>query len=340
MNQPTKVNQPPMNQIDHEHQSADILGASGLTKIGSLTLFGVIFALLFSWFFRSFLLSGEWVQLLWSSLGAIGFLVVFTLQTFFIRSTSLFALAFLLQSLGLISFFFTFSVPVMTLFVAVYGLLLSASVGGRKILDNTLRIDFWNISKLIVPKGIIAITLLVSVFIPLHLQAHRETLPLSLATFDKVMASSNGFIRRFYKDFDSSKSVEEVARTATEQQLQAIPQAQNLPPQQKNVLVKKAMSDLYVQIFNYTGVQIDPKDPISKAVYGVLQEKFKGLKDEAKLWVFIVFGSIIFVSIASIMLPIRIVVAVLAFLVYESMLALGFARVTIEQKSKETFLLD
>lgn len=327
-----------MNPINQ--QSADTLGASGLTKVGLLTLAGVIFTLIFSWFFRSFLLTGDWIQLLWSSLGAVGFLIVFTLQTFFIRSNNLFALAFLLQSLGLISFFFTPSVPVLVLFAIVYGLLFSASYGGRKILDNTIKIDFWNISKLIVPKGIIAITLLVSVFIPLHLQANRNALPLSLQTFDKVVASSNVFVQRFYKDFDPSKSVEEVARTATEQQLAALPQAQNLRPQERDILIKKAMNDLYVQIFNYTGVRIDPKDPVSKAAYGVLEQKFLALKVEAKLWVFVIFGSIVFVSIASIMLPIRIVVALLAYLVYEIMLALGFARVTMEEKSKEVLILD
>lgn len=320
--------------------NVDMIGVSGLIKIGSLAFAGIVFALGFSWFFRSFLLGGEWIQLLWSALCAIGFLITFTLQTFFIRSNMHFAIVFFLESVALLGFFLTFTMPVIALFIAVYSLLFSASYGGRKILDNTLKIDFWNISKLIVPKGIIALTLLVSVFIPLHLQANRDALPLSLATFDKVLASSNVFVQRFYKDFDSSKSVEEIARTATEQQLAAIPQAQNLKPREKDLLVKKAMGDFYVQIFNYTGVQINPKDPISKAAYDVLQEKFNGLQDEAKLWVYIIFGSIVFVSIASIMLPIRIVVGLLAFFMYEVLLALGFARVTIESKPKEVLILD
>lgn len=320
--------------------NVDAIGVTGSIKIGSLALVGILFALGFSWFFRSFLLWGEWMQLVWSSLCAIGFLVVFTLQTFFIRSNMHFAIAFLLQGIALLGFFLTLSTPVIVLFAVVYALLFSASYGGRKILDNTFKIDFWNISKLVVPKGIIALTLLVSVFIPLHLQANRDTLPLSLATFDKVLASSNMFIRRFYKDFDSSKSVEEIARTATEQQLAAIPQVQNLKPRERDLLTKKAMSDLYTQIFNYTGVRIDPKDPISKAAYSVLQQKFSGLRDEVKLWIYILFGSIIFISIASIMLPIRIIVATIAFLVYEALIALGFARITIQERPKEILILD
>lgn len=280
------------------------------------------------------------MQLLWSSLCAVGFLVIFTLQTFFIRSTNYFALAFFLESVALLGFFLTLTVPVIILFVVTYILLFSASYSGRSVLDNMLKIDFWNISKLIVPKGIIVITLLVSVFIPLYLQEHRDTLPLSLSTFDKVLASSNVFVQRFYKDFDPSKSVEEVARSTTEQQLASMPEAQALSSGQKAVVVKEGMKGFYSKIFDYTGVSINPKDPVSKAAYSVLEKKFGALKDEAKLWLFIIVGSLIFVSIASIMMPIRIIVGLLAYFFYEIMLALGFARVTIEEKPKETIILD
>lgn len=328
-----------MNPIN-PRVNVDMIGVKGLIKIGALAFAGVLLALGFSWFFRAFLLSGAWSQLIWSSLCAVGYLIVFTLQTFFIRSNAHFAIAFLAQSVALLGFFITLSLPIVVLFAVVYALLLSASFGGRKILENTLRIDFWNISKLIVPKGIIALTLLVSVFIPLHLQANRDTLPLSLATFDKVLASSNMFIKRFYTDFDSTKSVEEIARTATEQQLAKLPAAQNLKPREKDLLIKRAMEDFYAQIFSYTGVAVNPKDPISTAAYGVLQQKFNGLQDEAKLWVYIIFGSIIFISVASIMMPIRIIVGLLAFFMYEVLLALGFAHVSIESRPKESLVLD
>jgi hypothetical protein len=328
-----------MNLTDNK-SNIDTLGVGGLIKTIVLIVVGAAFALGFSWFFRTFLLGGEWMQLVWSSACAIGFLVVFTLQTFFIRATSLFALAFFLQSVALLGFFITLTIPVIALFCVAYGLLFSASYAGRKVLENSLKIDFWNISKLIVPKGIIVITLLISVFIPLYLQAHRDTLPLSLATFDKVLSSSNVFVQRFYKDFDPSKSVEEIARTATEQQLAAMPQAQTLKPNEKALVVKAGMKEFYTRLFGYTGVQINPKDSVSKTLYGVLEKKFGALKDEAKLWVFIIVGSIVFISIASIMMPIRIVVALLAYFCYEVMVALGFARITIEQKSKETIILD
>ncbi|OGM93098.1 hypothetical protein A2372_01630 [Candidatus Wolfebacteria bacterium RIFOXYB1_FULL_54_12] len=329
-----------MDLINNQQGNAGMIGIPGLVKTGLLALAGIFFALGFSWFLRSFLLVGEWRSLIVSTGLAIGFLVVFTLQTFFMRSNMHFAIAFFLQSLALTAFFFSFTAPVMTLFVIVYLLLLTASYGGRKILDNTLKIDFWNISKLVAPKGIIAVTLLVSVFIPLHLQEHRDELPLSLATFDKVLASSNVFIRRFYQDFDSSQSVEQMARAATERQLASIPQAKNLSPRERELLIGKAMQDFYDQLFGYTGVKIDPKSPLSDAAYGVLQEKFTGMGDNAKLWIYVIFGSIVFVSIASIMMPIRILVALLAWVVYETLIALGFARVSIESRSKEVLLLD
>lgn len=328
-----------MNLINNR-TNVYLISPKGLVKTGILVLVGILFALGFSWFFRVFLLGGEWIQLLWSSLCAIGFLIVFTLQTFFIRSTAHFALAFLLENIALMGFFITLTVPVVVLFIIAYGLLFSASFSGRKVLENTLRVDFWNISKLIVPKGIVVVTLLVSVFIPLHLQAHPNELPLSQVTFDKVLLSSNLFIQRFYKNFDPSKSVEEVARIATEQQLEKMPQAQVLGPKEKSLIVKQGIQEFYGQLFNYTGVEINPQDRVSTAAYTVLEKKFTGLKDEAKLWVFIIVGSIVFVSIASIMMPIRIVVALLAYFFYEVMLAFGFARITIEEKPKETIILD
>lgn len=326
--------------LDKRQINSSMIGALGVAKIASLAFTGIVFAFGFSWFFRSFLLSGEWGRLIAGSLFALGFLVVFTLQTFFIRSNAHFAIAFFLQSFALIASFLAFATPIILLFFAVFLLLLSASYGGRKILDNTLKIDFWNISKLIVPKGIIALTLLASVFIPLHLQAHRDELPLSLATFDKMLASSNVFIKRFYQDFDSSQSVEQFARSATERQLATMPQAKNLGPRERELLIENAMQDFYDQLLGYTGTSIDPQKPISVVAYGVLQEKFSGLGNEAKLWMYVILGSIVFVSIASIMMPIRILVALFALIAYETMLALGFAHVAVESRSKEVLILD
>lgn len=329
-----------MDLTNNQRPNAGMIGIGGIVKVALLALAGIIFALGFSWFLRAFLLSGEWSQLIISTCFALGFLVVFTLQTFFIRSNMHFAIAFLLQSLGLMAFFLSSTVSVLVLFVVVYLLLLSASHGGRKILDNTLKIDFWNISKLVAPKGIIAMTLLVSVFIPLHLQKHRDQLPLSLATFDKVLASSNVFIKRFYQDFDSSQTVEQMARAATERQLATIPQAKNLSPREREVLIGRSVQDFYEQLSGYTGVKIDPKQPVSVVAYGVLQDRYNRSSDDVKLWIYIIFGSIVFVSIASIMMPIRILVALLAFLAYETMIALGFAHVIVESRSKEVLILD
>lgn len=329
-----------MELPNNSQVNVGMIGIRGLIKMGLLTLAGTFFALGFSWFFRAFLLSGEWSKLFLSFALALGFLVVFTLQTFFIRSNTHFAIAFFLQSIALTAFFLSVTVPVAFLFITIYLLLLTASYSGRKILDNTLKIDFWNISKLVVPKGIIVITLLVSVFIPLHLQTHRDEFPLSLTAFDKVLASSDAFIRRFYQDFDSSQSVEQMARTATERQLESIPQAKSLSPRDREVLIKKSMHDFYNQLFGYTGVTINPKERVSTAAYHVLQKKFSVLKDDAKLWIYVMLGSVVFVSIASIMMPIRILVALLAFIVYEIMIAVGFAHVTVESRSKEVLVLD
>ncbi|HEX8994225.1 MAG TPA: hypothetical protein VF803_03170, partial [Candidatus Paceibacterota bacterium] len=212
-----------MNLISNE-PNADAIGTKGLLKIGILAAFGVGFALGFSWFLRVFLLSGDWNQLWFIAVFALAYLVIFTLQTFFIRSNSYFALVFLLQSIALIGFFISLSTPIIVLFVVIYGMLFSASYSGRKILDNTLKVDFWNISKLVAPKGIVVMTLLVSVFVPLHLQSEGDRFPISSGVFDKILQGSTSFIQRFYPGVDTSKSLEVFARTATQQQIESHPE--------------------------------------------------------------------------------------------------------------------
>ena len=328
-----------MNLINNARNTGTI-GSKGLIKIGILAAIGILSAVGFSWFLRIFLLGGDWMQLLWALLCALAFLVIFILQTFFIRSNIHFGLVFLLQSFALIGFFFNATLPITIMFVVIYAMLYSTSYTGRKILDNTLKVDFWNISKLVAPKGIIVVTLLVSVFVPLHLQTSGDGIPLSAAAFDAILRSGNVFMQRFYPGIDTTKSLEQFARTATEQQLNVIPGANALPANAKEQLVRKGMQDVYKQVFSATGVQVNPKDPLSKSAYAVLQKKFNGLQDATKTWIFVLAGSLIFISIASIIWPIRILVSLIAYVVYESMIALGFIRLTIEERPKEILLLD
>ncbi|PIY58818.1 hypothetical protein COY97_02210 [Candidatus Wolfebacteria bacterium CG_4_10_14_0_8_um_filter_39_64] len=68
-------------------------------------------------------------------------------------------------------------------------------------------------------------------------------------------------------------------------------------------------------------------------------EKFTKLPENVRLFAPVAIAALIFLTIVSLSLPIRLITTVLAFLIYEICLALGFSTIMLEGKSREIIIL-
>lgn len=314
-----------------------------ITKITVLAIVGVVLAFFFGYYLKIFLAAGDW-SLLWiTSLLALGFLSFFLLNVFFIKSLARATLIIFLESGAVLAGFYDrLSIDLAIGGAALAVLLFWSVYSGQTEMKNLLKIKFWRIGKIVVPKAVAAVALFVSIAYYANLQGNvlgGEDFFISRSGFEKIIASSAPLIKKIIPEFDLSLSAGEVLNKLAETQVEGNPQAQILPENIKRQLIVDAARDLEKKISDFTGTAFDLKAKVSDTLYGIMIKKVSGLSPEYQGVFQVGMAALIFLTIIGLVLPIRWLTSFIAFLVYESLIALGFAVVSLEGRSKEIVLL-
>lgn len=314
-----------------------------IIKITILATLGIALAFFFGYYLKVFFVAGDWNQFWIASLLALGFLIIFLLDVFFIKSLQWIAIVIFLESGALLAGFYDqFSKSLLAGALLAALILFLAHFSGHSEMKNLLKIKFWRVSKIVVPKALAAIALFVSIAYYANLQGNvlgREDFFISRSSFEKIIAPSNPLIKKIVPEFDLSLSTGELINKLAQAQVEGNPQAKILPEGAKKQLVAATTSDLEKKINDFLGTTLDTKAKVSDAIYGAMIKKVSGLSDESRGIFQIGLAALIFLTIIGFVLPIRWLVSSIAFLVYEILIALGFAFVSLEGRSKEIVLL-
>jgi hypothetical protein len=315
-----------------------------IAKIVILATIGIAFSFLFGYFLRLFIFNGQSDFLLFSFLAALGFLVFFLLEVFFIKNLWIVNLIIFSGVLAFSASFYdqlskTFGIGVLISFL----FLLLANQTGRQELENMLKIKFWRVSKKIAPKAIAALAVFVGIVYAgvANLNIERKEFFISQTTFEKIISpiANMGIIQRFLPGFDLSlptgKLIENLAASQIEENLEL----KLLPESAKNQLINQSVKELENKIPEFTATPLDSKAKASDALYEIMIKKFGGLPTNIISIAPMIVAALIFLTIVGLSLPIRLIVTVLAFLIYEICLALGFSAIMMEGKSGEIIVL-
>lgn len=310
-------------------------------KIISLWIISAAFAFLTSWFLKSALETKNSQFYLLSAFASLMFLAFFILETLFISRKETVILVIFLDSLALCVLFISYTVPILILAALIFIILFYGNLRGEKILNNSLKFSFWEFSRVVLPKGILALSLFFSVIIPVSLKSgNNNGFPLPNSFFEGIIKSSQGIAGKILPGVDLTSSIGIAASQIAEMNINKIPETQILPPKMKKQLISKAAEDFYGQISNFLGFEVNPNLTFSQAIYQAAKEKFFALSNEMRNWVFIIIGLLLFLSIEGVSLPIRWIISLFGFIVYQIMLATGFARISVENTLKEVIIVD
>ena len=307
-------------------------------RTASLSFLGIISAFFFGWFLKFLLESGGTGNLVWVIIVFVLFLIFFVLQTFLVSESGQAAFLIALQSFAL-GFIFINSNIWILIFIAVNFLILySANAAGRKIINNSLKIRFGEISRVVVYGGIVAVALIVSAVIPMFLES-TQNMPISHTVFEDIFSVNQGWINKFVPGFTTTSTLEEVANNISQNSVNELPQAKYLPTKEKQQLVNAANKSFYDKISGFINSSIDPVMKIPDIAFQAAKDNFMKLPDNLKNFVYVGIGALIFLTAASISWPIRIIVSFLAYIIYEILISLGFIRISLEDRSKEVIIL-
>ena len=309
-------------------------------KIIVLWILGVAAAFAFGWFLKDFFRTTDWNTLLWTGVLGLVFSIIFLLQTFFTRQNSASAFILVLESLAMVIVFITESLVILSFSVIIFTVLYWGNYSGRKVLENNMKINFWETSRAVLPKAVAAFALLFGGLMPFYSAvADQDRFPVSLFLFHEVVSSGDFIINKFLPGFTASSTFEEIAVKTSEQSLNQLPGAENLSKSAKQQIIGKNASEFYDRVSSFLGIKINPKMNIPDSLYQIAREKFLNLSERGKQIVFAIIGLLIFLTIEAISWPLRSAISILTFVIYEILLAIGFARISLEQRAKETIII-
>ncbi len=326
-------------------------------KIIVLAALGIISSFIFGYFLKLFISDGRFNFLLFSFLGATGFLIVFLLNVFFVKSASKIKLIIFLESLAFLAgaliapfaslsatvFYNKSSINIAIGALASFLIFLWANHGGRTELNEMLKIRFWRICKKVIPKAIMALALFASVvyvYIGIGGASGKEFF-ISQSAFEKIFfpAFSVKIIQNFLPGFDFSLSAGELIKNLAVNQIKQNSQLNLLPVAAKKQLIGQAIKELENKFADFLGAPIDSKIKVSEILYQTAIRKILELPENIRAAIPAAIGVLFFLTIISFSLPIRWLVSVLTFFIYEIFLVFGFSVIMLEGKSKEIIIL-
>lgn len=281
----------------------------------------------------------------WSTFLALAvFLTIFLLTVFFVERKELLTIAVVLAAGAFFVPFFPFlNQKTIWGIVVTVGLFLIAAFEGRRHLDDFLRIKFFNIGNFVLSKVVLALALVAAIFSfnLLSLQSlNQRNFIFSEDFFEKTLNWSGKILEPLIGNLDFSLSLRELSLKLVDQQIKS----QNLPanlvnPAVKKELVEKSIANFQKQFQSLLGVSLNPEIKLSSAIYQAFLLKINNLDEKSKTIFSMVLALLIFLTVQFLSPFIRWLVLILAFVVYQFLMIVGFGAIVFENKSKEKIIL-
>lgn len=308
-------------------------------KEGILILAGFGLAIILGRLLSALITDSLWGYLPVAIISGILFCAVYLYQVFFISGKRYLMAALFFECAALLVFFANFGWAAVSVFIVSYLLLLLGNFEGKSWMENAVRIKFWEKAPVLLSKAIVILFLVPSVFIPIELKRSEQEFPVSKDVFEAAVNSSRKVMSVFIPGIDFNMSVEEATRSILSDRIKMNEQIKNISSGAQEVIVEQGQKDLIGQFSVWLGIGVDPQKSIAQNLYDGLSAKFAAQPDRIKTVIFILLGALMFLSLSGLLWPIRFAVAVVSWIGYELLISFGFAKITYEERMKETITL-
>lgn len=312
-----------------------------LVVLGALT---VSFAFAFSYALKILLQSRDKASFLATVIFGIGFLVFFLLNTLFIKSQPTSHWIIGLEAIALLlGFYDSFSKYTFLGGLLAFVSLAAANYAGVAELRNLVKLKFWRVSKRVLPKAILASAFFAGFAYYGHIQAldwiKPEQFFISESTFEKIVAPVAPAIQRFVPEFDLSINTGKFLNQIAADQVASNPAKQNLSPEQKRLLIDFTAQDLKTELGSYLGQTIDTSSTVGILLYDGFLAKLSEAPDNVRSNIPLGAAAAVFLAIVAFTWLIRWVATLIAWILFEASMAVGFSILMAESKSREIVVL-
>ncbi|MBI3046475.1 MAG: hypothetical protein HYY86_03010 [Candidatus Harrisonbacteria bacterium] len=307
-------------------------------KIAVVWAAGLISALAFGYFLRLFLGGGNQLMVLTAAL--VLFLIVFVLQTLFLKGGKIVYSLAALESGGLMIFFLDyFSWYWLAALAALLGFFWLAVYRGRAEIDDQMKVHFPRIEKKVLAQVFTGISLLISL---MYVEiAGLGNLGITQKQIDNLLRPAEPIVQNLLiGNFSFNMTVYQFVEASMVNQLAGqlgVP-INAVPAAAKSAAINQSLNALQGQAAGY-GINFRNSDTISQVVYNYLVGQIKKIPSGFRFAVPAGVALIVFLTVRGLGTIIRWLVSVPAYLVYELLLLTGFARLSLESRSREIIIL-
>jgi hypothetical protein len=293
---------------------------------------GVLSALGVGFVYRQYL-AGEFGYLP-LFIAAMVFTVISVLQVFFTKEFDRRFLVLILETVGILVFFTAYGMGVLALAAASVVLLVPwGDASGRSELRSRLEIKFFRAARPSLQKLTTALALL---FVILYLPQLSYTNGfVSEENFRYFFNGSAKIVQNFYPEVELTSSVNSLAKSAALQEFQNSVVFQNMPSSDKDTALKQAADQIVKNLGERLGIIISGNETVSKMFYDYIISVLSKLRESSEYWFIIGWAITVFLLLRGIGTIFYWLAGLIAFLVYQILLAADFVHVSGEMATRE-----
>lgn len=301
-------------------------------KAVSLDALTILSAVIFSYFYRAYL-DGNTAY--WGAIVSLIFFSSFSLLgTILTRGFGHRSFIVLLEVLGITLFFYDQNVfLVATAAASALVFFFLAEVLTRQELENSLEIKFMKSARTKFRKLATGIVLFVVILYAPYLAANKTVVPQK--PFRVIFDSAARFLGNIYPDINLRSSLKNFAESFAYLQFNSDPQFKALPESERNLLTAQGAEKLVSELQKNIGIAIDAEQPISDVIYNLVNVSLVTWNQKFGQWFVIGWVITLFLAARGIAALFYWLVSIVAWLIYQILLAANFVHIANETRSQE-----
>jgi hypothetical protein len=323
---------------------------TSIVKISSIAILGIAIATGFGYFTSILIKTPSATSFTFAGASAFLFIIIFFLQSLFIKGKTL-NLSIILGETIALSLFLLINNYSFIMLIAIalsYLALYLALERSRRELENQLKINISQIAKFSVPKIAMTIVILISAayskpFYPNDgLVISKSLINTIISPVETILKISDNYMHLGVGNFSVNMTLPEIAQNMASSSLQQLADQNNIPlktlePQRAKIT--ESTLQMLQQDAQKIGLQIDNNQTIFDALYNFINDKLQKSSTTVRWEIFLAIFFVIFFTIKSLFWIFYWLIYIFIFLFYEILMALGFSMITYQQIGKEVIIL-
>lgn len=308
-----------------------------LAKIIALGFLGVVAAAAAGFFLSQYAETAANANF-WLLSGALtALLTVVLLQTFFVKSLGKLAALGAAYAIALTA---PLAATLSPLALAGGGAALAGIIwgnfSGNRELKDRVKIRFFRVSRIALGKAATGLSLFLTLY---YLGTQSGGLAISKPLFEQLVLPGTSVAERFFPGVSFTDTFRNAVTEVAANQAKAVPGFELLPPAAQHELLTSAAKEFEARAAGFLGITVRPDERIVDLLYASLEARLRNLSDNARQLALLAIGAVIFFAIRGAGVLFIWAASAIGFVVYEILIALGFAAIVLEGGSREIIIL-